>query len=390
MKSSPLLAQALEYTDRGFSVFPVVGKVPAVEWKPYQTRLPSVEEIKRNFSRRATGIAVVLGPVSGNLVCRDFDKHTSYENWKRAFPKVALLLPTVETYRGRHVYFRAQGVGIHDLGDGELRGFGGYVLLPESKHPESKPNRPIYYRWLRDGEIPCLHPEENGLSSNWTEVDREDRGEQKQTDVVCDGLALFKIRSIEDAVEKALPNGPSQNHHALFVLARALLHLQEYRRAAGELHQDETLDDDVLREAFDLWAMKAKEFLRADRSLDEYYFEFLEAWEKARVPFGQQELLEAAWRAACGSEPPATVLKKLSDERLRLLASLCRELQRRRPGKPFWLSCRTVCELFGLASPQTANSWLHGLVRLGILQVAERGTTGQNGQATRFIYIGGG
>jgi hypothetical protein len=123
-------------------------------WKRFQTTRPSESELRAWFARDRYALAVVLGSVSGGLVCRDFDAMEAFDAWAAEYPKFAKELPTVETGRpGRHVYCRADvdqvrqvsrsGGGIIDLGDGELRGSGGYCLLPPSRHPSGH-----NYRWL--------------------------------------------------------------------------------------------------------------------------------------------------------------------------------------------------------------------------------------------------
>ncbi len=157
---------ALEYARLGFSVIPVRGKKPTIRsWKPYQTTPMGPGEIARRFSSpKVTGLAVILGSVSGDLCCRDFDRVEAYRAWARKFPGYAATLPTVQTARGFHVYFRAKAVRTHKFEDGELRGEGGYCLLPPSRHPDG----PIY-SWIREpsGEIPIVDPNLAGLSQTW-------------------------------------------------------------------------------------------------------------------------------------------------------------------------------------------------------------------------------
>ena len=74
------------------------------------------------FAREKTvNVGVILGSVSGNLAWRDFDTMESYDAWAEAHPELAEMLPTVETSRGRHVYFRA-AVKTAKFDDGGLRG----------------------------------------------------------------------------------------------------------------------------------------------------------------------------------------------------------------------------------------------------------------------------
>src|ERR1043166_4914176 len=105
----PLLRFALHYRSRGWSIIPVIGKEPprGMPWKKYQTAPPNERALRQLFRREGiTGVAVLLGSVSGGLCCRDFDDLESYERWAELHPDVARTLPTVETHRGRHVYFR--------------------------------------------------------------------------------------------------------------------------------------------------------------------------------------------------------------------------------------------------------------------------------------------
>ena len=79
------VADALDYLALGWSVIPIHDgtKDPAVRsWMPFQTERPDAKKLRGWFHQSGQrNIAVVLGPVSGNLVCRDFDKLESYHTW---------------------------------------------------------------------------------------------------------------------------------------------------------------------------------------------------------------------------------------------------------------------------------------------------------------------
>ena len=365
--------QASNYAAMGISIIPVARKVAAIKWEPWQRGIMPAAEIERYFrSPAVTGIAVVLGPVSGDLACRDFDAADSYDAWKSHYPEEANRLPTVKTPRGFHVYFRQPGIRTRHLGDGELRGASAYCLLPSSIY------RGKVYRWLKPfgGEFHTINRERAGLSQPWNGLKREDR----ETDAVGVGRFSKKtIATLEQAINLAVPSGPGQNHQRLFVLARGLLAVQH--------HIGRNLTEQERMAAFALWYKQAAPYLRLGQSYDEYLMEFLEARERARIPLGDSEVIREAWQAASVSQPPATARKKLSDPRLLLLASFCRELQRRAGAQPFYLACRTVQERFNLQSHVTGYNWLMGLVRLKILEIAERGTRGLKGRATRFRYL---
>lgn len=102
-----IIAAAELFLKKGYSVIPcyatedeargkVLGKkkgkpkVPAVpEWKPFTEQAISLDAFRRYFSERkfpADAIAVIGGPVSGNLVVLDFDNHNGaacvFDEWK--------------------------------------------------------------------------------------------------------------------------------------------------------------------------------------------------------------------------------------------------------------------------------------------------------------------
>ena len=158
--SSNMLDAAFHYAALGWSIIPTTpnSKRAAVKWKRCQDRKPDEAQLRDWFGNgQDVGLAVILGNVSGGLVCRDFDKMDAYEEWAAAYPELAKMLPTVATARGRHVYFRAADADLRffNLPDGEYRGDSGhYCLLPPSQHPDG----PVY-TWLvpmPDGSIPFV------------------------------------------------------------------------------------------------------------------------------------------------------------------------------------------------------------------------------------------
>jgi hypothetical protein len=138
------LKQAMFYRNLGFSVIPVLhkSKKPLVSWKKYQTELPSVEDIKKWFTENPdTNIAVITGRVSGIIVI-DVDKAESIPDWLKQINTW-----TVKTSRGYHFYFKINkdeyipSVKFESI---DLKAEGGYVLLPESVHPDR-----VIYKWIR-------------------------------------------------------------------------------------------------------------------------------------------------------------------------------------------------------------------------------------------------
>jgi hypothetical protein len=146
-----MIAAVRRLVDRGLSVLPVPrpragsppgrpgdGKIPAISWKAFQSRLPRRDEIERWFAV-PMNIAVVTGAISGVVVIdadtfeavRWATKHLPYTPWQ------------TQTARGFHLWYRHPGVPIPNRArvetrDGRLaidvRGDGGFVIAPGSIH----------------------------------------------------------------------------------------------------------------------------------------------------------------------------------------------------------------------------------------------------------------
>ncbi len=127
---------ALAYLTRSWSAMavPERSKERLRPWKHLQSRLPTPEEVHRDFGqeRGAPNVAIIIGLVSG-LVVLDADTPEAVDRL------AALSLPptlTVKTARGRHWYFRTTRTIPSRKVDGlELRGERSYVLAPPSVHP---------------------------------------------------------------------------------------------------------------------------------------------------------------------------------------------------------------------------------------------------------------
>lgn len=166
-----LYETALEYLDKGLSVFPISidSKQPLNAWREYQTRLPTIDEVTdwfENGAPTASGTRVRLfnlglatGAVSGVVVVdADNEKAESYcrENgMASAF--------SVKTTRGRHFYFTHPGGSARfgnkagaatkydpdwpSLNGLDFRGDGGYVVVPPSIKLDAEKNVVHQYAW---------------------------------------------------------------------------------------------------------------------------------------------------------------------------------------------------------------------------------------------------
>lgn len=411
------LAAALAYSERGFSIIPmnIAAKRPAVRWKRYQVKRADERRLREWFGGdEAYGIGVIFGAVSGGLASRDFDDMESYREWATEHRELAESLPTVETRRGRHVYFvtnpaqlqslrdalgKPEGTGAIAYANGELRaGVGCYSVLPPSVHPEGH-----VYRWL----IPLgqLRPVDL-FSSGLAQVNREcaEYGEFRENRDLQRGLKTLEggVVGVEDslktgklhpenqnsvahflpiealltpevelAIQRTLPVGTGRRHKAIFALAREL-------KAIPHIAM---LDVCQLRPLIKHWHKRALPII-GTKAFNETWFDFTEGWNKVKFPKGQ-EPITMMFNQRNREGLPEVVLDY--EDGLLDLVAFCRELQRARPDEPFYLSCRVAGELLGV-SEATTSKWFRGLQHDGILQEVSKGSIA-SGKASRYRYL---
>lgn len=152
------LRLARQYSARGWSVVPVSprGKIPAVTWAPYQSRLADEGELSAWFSTGGYGIGLVQGAVANTIVL-DFDGELGHETRAALEREHGPLPHTVEALTpggGCHVFLQHPGrpvptrKGVRPGMD--VRGDGGFVVASPSVHANSR-----RYEWDCDH-----HPEE--------------------------------------------------------------------------------------------------------------------------------------------------------------------------------------------------------------------------------------
>ena len=120
------------------------------KWKRYQHYRPTLED-GTAWAQQAEGLAVVTGALSGVIVL-DIDEGGSSSISGKHLP----VTPTVRTQNGgTHYYYKHPGYKIpsktHILPNVDIRGDGGYALIPNSHKYE-------WYEGLSMGEIPLAEP----------------------------------------------------------------------------------------------------------------------------------------------------------------------------------------------------------------------------------------
>ena len=144
-----ILAAAIAYRQRGFSVAPVEprGKKPLILWQRYQTERADPSEIQKWFAESpAANVGIVTGAIS-DVVVADIDTDEARIGLKSIVGDCDLdAVPRSRTGKGWQLFFKHPGVLIQNragiIPGLDVRGDGGYVVAPPSIHPNGK-----QYKW---------------------------------------------------------------------------------------------------------------------------------------------------------------------------------------------------------------------------------------------------
>jgi len=127
------------------------------EWREYQKRLPTLEEVTRWFTENpSANIGIITGKVS-NLIVFDLDSKDAemYAQSRGGFPITA----RVKTGKGCHIYMRHPGIETNNRINRQLKidikADGGYVVAPPSIHGSG-----VQYQWEEGYSIFDLEPAE--------------------------------------------------------------------------------------------------------------------------------------------------------------------------------------------------------------------------------------
>ena len=151
---------AVDYWKQNLSVIAIRprDKKPLIAWEEFQTRKADQNEIKSWFDKWPdANIGTVTGQISGMVVI-DIDSEEAKDTLKELAGEYDLeSAPRSRTGRGWQLFFKHPGVPISNragvLPGLDVRGDGGYVILPPSIHPNGKT-----YRWEvpLNGDLPKL------------------------------------------------------------------------------------------------------------------------------------------------------------------------------------------------------------------------------------------
>jgi hypothetical protein len=175
-----------------------------------------------------------------------------------------------------------------------------------------------------------------------------------------------------DLISEIAPTDHHQNNGSLFKLARSV---KSYEQSVGRAATQRELEF-----VFDRWSSVADGFWRHGSTRDDYYAEFLECYHYAHTGLSIEVAVSHAKAA------PLPEVQGFTDERIRLLVAICREMQEITGANPFFLPTRTLGEILEVHYSQVAR-WLRALEVLEIIHLApgEVRTRGGN-RCPRYHY----
>ena len=398
------------YHRLGWSIIPIQtkSKKPVGRWSQYQTKRMLFSKIDTVWGRPQVGIAVVHGPVSSGLACRDFDGDAgvlAFMHWNKNFRELASRLPIQKTKRGFHVYFllspdlaasdkfKGDSKGAMVLANGELRASCGcYTLLAPSEFVGGDGRYSWVIRPTAENLIE-IDPWGCGLVGGVLQTPQtlqhlQDLKRNTKTCLVGPGSRtsenarpparttqnLTLQRSIERAIDDTQPPRPGTRNRSQFELVRRLL-------AIPELAHHVRSDWKELRPIFDEWFQRAKRAGMTETSYDEAYVEFAHQCKCVRLAADESPLNQAI--AIAKSKPfPPWVTNLNHTQTIHLLVVFCAELQFLVGDKEFFLSQYDAATLLGLTgehAPRQAGRLLKFLCKENILQLVESGKSGRAG-----------
>jgi DNA-binding transcriptional ArsR family regulator len=342
---------------------------------------------------KAGNIGVALGKVSDRLVTIDVDSDVHVAPLLELNPAFAKTLRT-SACRGSNIWLRCVGeypasCNLSDLSGnriGEWRADGNQTIIAGT-HPTGcaycfvveKPVITIDYKaiiWPTQFILPP-HATESRRVRGVKGVKSVEREREKE--VVCVGGGCHQIQTFlggNDLIAQVAPTDYHQNNASLFKLARLV---KGYEHAIGRPATQLELEF-----VFDRWCLVARRFWRHSR--DDYYAEFLEAYSYARMGLEENPLEIALFRA---KSAPLPQLQGFTDERIRLLAAICRELQELTGNNPFFLPTRKLGEILGVHWT-LAGRWLRALEVLEVIHLAPGELRRCGGTRSPRYYYGAG
>ena len=314
---------------------------------------------------KAGNIGVALGEVSNGLVTIDLDDD-SYAN--ALLTENPMLGSTLQTRgnRGCNIWVRCNGgyprsqrlknSSGEDIG--EWRADGAQTIV-SGIHPGGMPYQFVVKQPVITLSYDAIIWPQVILAPRATESSRVRRVRENEVvaklSVNGDSSSIQSFAS-DDLIRQVAPIDFHRNNVSLFKLAQLV---RDFEATMGRPVTNEELEF-----VFDRWCFVARRFWRHTR--DEYWAEFLEACHYARFGLNQNPLELALSRARTKPLPEVT---GFSDNRVRLLAAICREMQLLVGDSSFFLPTRKLGQLLKAHWASVAR-WLVNLEVSGVIRLA--------------------
>jgi len=318
---------------------------------------------------KAGNIGVALGLVSDGLVTIDLDCDDCISPLLDANPVLTKTLCTAAE-RGCNIWLRCPGEYPKscDLTDpartriGEWRADGNQTIVAGT-HPYGVPYRFVVEKAAITIDYNAIiWPTHFILPPHATESKRV-RGVRREgeKEVVCVIGGCLQIQTFlggNDLIAQVAPTGYHKNNASLFKLGRLV---KSYVNAV-----DRSATARELEFVFNRWCLVARRYWRPELTRDDYYAEFLEVYSYVRMGLDENPIELAFSRA---KSAPLPELHGFSDERIRLLAAICRKMQVLTGEHPFFAPTRKLGELLRVDYARVAR-WLRALEALDIIYLA--------------------
>jgi hypothetical protein len=326
------------------------------KWKHLQLTDMSVPSHLEKL-KRAGNIGVALGRASNGLVTVDFDDEDYVEPFLEGNPLLRTTLRTT-AQRGCNIWLRCmtdypRSCRLRNQsGDeiGEWRADGNQTIIAGT-HPTGVPYRFV----VENPAIPIDYSEivwpDVIRPPDATESQRVRGVIEKEVVSVRGSLLIQPFFFGVDLIAQVAPTDYHQNNASLFKLGRLV---RSYEGAIRRLAIEAELEF-----VFDRWCLGARHFWRPGLTRDDYWAEFLDAYRYARMGLDENPIEVAVSRAKTA---PLPQVRGFTDERIRLLAAICREMQEITGAAPFFLPTRKLGEILGACHTQVAR-WLRILER---------------------------
>jgi hypothetical protein len=215
-------------------------------------------------------------------------------------------------------------------------------------------------------------------TENAENTESTETSETTQTPEITEEIEgdVLRTPAVAAAIESTLPPRLHTRWRCVFELCRALKAIAALADAPAS----------ALRPIVREWHRRALSNI-ATKAFEETWIDFSRGWKNVILPKGSEPMNSILERAKAAEPPSGT--RGYDQGPVRLLACVCRELQRASGNRPFFLGTRTAGRLLDV-DHTTAWRWLYLLTTDGLLQVVERGGQAHNPRkASRYRWIGG-